>query len=65
MKYLLAGLTFIVVFIFFVALALGFVYAGSGTIEFGSQLQGALYFSIIIGCGIGAWLSAFVYNEVK
>lgn len=65
MKYLLAGLTFIVVFVFFIALAFGFVYAGSGVIEFGTQLQGALYFGVIFGCGIGAGLSAFVYREVK
>lgn len=65
MKYLLAGLTFIVVFVFFIALALGFVYAGSGSIEFGAELQVALYFSTVFGCGIGAGLSAFVYKEVK
>lgn len=65
MKYLLAGLTFIAVFAFFIALALGFVYVGSGSIEFGSHLQGALYFGVVFGCGVGACLSAFVYKEVK
>lgn len=65
MKYLLAGLTFIVVFAFFIALALGIVYAGSGAIEFGAELQKALYFGIFLGCGSGACLSFIVYNEVK
>lgn len=65
MKYLLAGLTFIIVFAFFIALALGFVYVGSGSIEFGSHLQGALLFGVILGCGIGAALSFVVYSEVK
>lgn len=65
MKYLLAGLTFIAVFAFFIALALGLVYAGSGVIEFGAELQKALYFGVLFGCSIGACLSFIVYNEVK
>lgn len=65
MKYLLAGLTFIAVFAFFIALAFGFVYAGSGSIEFGTQLQGALYFGVIFGLLVGTGLTSIVYNEVK
>lgn len=65
MKYLLAGLTFIAVFAFFIGLALGLTYAGSGSIDFGKELQFALYFGMLLGCGIGACLSFIVYNEVK
>lgn len=65
MKYLLAGLTFVLVFAFFIALALGLVYAGNGSIEFGAELQKALYFGILLGCGIGACLAFVTYNEVK
>lgn len=65
MKYLLAGLTFIVVFAFFIALALGLVYAGSGAIQFGGELQGALYFGGMFGIVLGAWLATMVYKEVS
>lgn len=65
MKYLLAGLTFVLVFAFSMALALGLVYAGSGAIEFGAELQKALYFGIFLGGGSGACLSFIVYKEVK
>lgn len=62
MKYLVAIITFIVVFIFFVGLALGWVYAGTGSIEFGTQLQGALYIGMSLGL-LGGVLSGLVIME--
>ena len=65
MKYLLAGLTFILVFAFFIALALGLVYAGSGVIAFGSELQGALCVGVLFGLVLGGLFTSIVLQEVK
>lgn len=65
MKYLLAGLTFILVFVFFIALALGWVYAGSGSIEFGKQLQGALFISMNLGIVVSPLAAFYILDEHK